>query len=96
MALVIDMATALITYSAGAKDNMNIKATFIHNLSDVFASLAVIIAGLLIIYYELYIFDIIATIGISIYVIYHGLKLLKKCIMIIIIKPPWNSQEWHR
>ena len=88
IALVVDVATAMITYSAGAKYNMNIRAAFIHNISDALASLVVIIAGLLIIYSQLYIFDVIATIGISIYVIYHGLVLLKKCIMIIMQAVP--------
>ncbi len=57
---------------------MNIRAAFIHNISDALASLVVIIAGILIITYQLYVFDVIATIGISIYVIYHGMILLKK------------------
>jgi len=88
IALIIDIATAFITFSAGAKDNINIRAAFIHNISDALASLVVIVAGLLIIYFQLYIFDVIATIGISIYVIYHGLILLKKCIVIIMQAVP--------
>lgn len=88
IALVIDIATAIITYSAGAKNNMNIRAAFIHNISDALASVVVIIAGLLIIYFQLYIFDVIATIGISIYVIYYGTILLKKSIMIIMQAVP--------
>ncbi|WP_394205857.1 cation diffusion facilitator family transporter [Shewanella waksmanii] len=88
IALVIDLATAFLTYSAGAKNNMNIRAAFIHNISDALASVVVIIAGLLIIYFQLYIFDVIATIGISLYVIYHGCILLKKCIMIIMQAAP--------
>jgi cobalt-zinc-cadmium efflux system protein len=88
IALVVDVATAVITYSAGAKDNINIRAAFIHNISDALSSIVVIIAGLMIIYYQLYIFDVVATIGISIYVIYHGIGLLKKCTMIIMQATP--------
>ena len=88
IALVVDIATAIITYSAGAKDNMNIRAAFIHNISDALASVVVIVAGLLIINFQLYIFDVIATLGISIYVIYHGIVLLKKCTMIIMQAAP--------
>ncbi|MDX2368228.1 MAG: cation diffusion facilitator family transporter [Colwellia sp.] len=88
IALVVDVATAVITYSAGAKDNMNIKVAFIHNISDAMASIVVIIAGLLIINFQLYIFDVIATVGISIYVIYHGIVLLQKCIMRIMQAVP--------
>lgn len=88
IALVIDIATAILTYSSGAKDNMNIRAAFIHNISDALASVVVIIAGILIIQYQLYIFDVIATIGISFYVIYHGIALLNKSILIIMQAVP--------
>ncbi len=88
IALVVDMGTALLTYRAGAKENMNIKAAFIHNISDALASIVVIAAGLLIIAYKLYVFDVIATIGISAYVIYHGMILLKRSILIIMQAVP--------
>ncbi|EAQ66804.1 putative cation efflux protein [Marinomonas sp. MED121] len=90
IALFIDIVTALLTYSAGAKDNMNIKAAFIHNVSDALASVAVIIAAILIINYELYIFDVLATVGISAYVIFHGIQLLKKSTLIIMQAVPDN------
>ncbi len=88
IALVIDIATAFLTYKAGAKESMNIKAAFIHNVSDALASVAVIIAGIMIISYRLYVFDVVATIGISVYVIYHGMILLKKSILIIMQAVP--------
>lgn len=88
VALVIDIATAMLTYSAGAKDSINIRAAFIHNVSDALASVAVIIAGIMIILYQLYIVDVIVTILISIYVIYHGLVLLKKCVSILMQAVP--------
>tara|TARA_R110002073_G_scaffold303165_3_gene471414 strand:- start:22884 stop:23756 length:873 start_codon:yes stop_codon:yes gene_type:complete len=88
IALVIDTTTALLTYHSGAKDNMNIRAAFIHNVSDALASVVVIVAGALIILYQWFIVDLIATIGISIYVIYHGLILLKKSIMIMMQATP--------
>lgn len=90
IALVVDVATAILTYRSGAKENMNIRAAFIHNVSDAAASLVVVIAGLLIIYFQLYIFDAIATICISVYVVYHGCILLKKSILIIMQAVPEN------
>jgi len=88
IALLIDIVTALLAYKAGAKDNMNIRAAFIHNVSDALASVVVIIAGIMIILYQLYIFDVIATIGISMYVIYHGVVLLRRSILIIMQAVP--------
>ena len=87
-ALVIDIGTAFLTYSAGARESMNIRAAFIHNVSDALASVAVIVAGVMIILYQLYIVDVIATIAISVYVIYHGIVLLKKCILILMQAVP--------
>ncbi|HMQ11357.1 MAG TPA: cation diffusion facilitator family transporter [Oligoflexia bacterium] len=88
IALVIDIATALLTHSAGAKYNMNIRAAFIHNISDALASVVVIIAGILIIYYQWNIVDLLATIGISLYVIFHGGVLTKKAILILMQATP--------
>lgn len=89
-ALIIDLATAYITYTSGAKENMNIKAAFIHNVSDALASVVVIVAGVLIVLYDMYIVDVIATLLISIYVIYHGVLLLVDSIRIIMQATPKN------
>lgn len=88
IALIIDIATALLTYSSGAKDNLNIRAAFIHNVSDAMASVAVIIAGILIIYFQWYVVDLITSAIISIYVIYHGAILLRKAILILMEATP--------
>jgi cobalt-zinc-cadmium efflux system protein len=88
IALVIDAVTAWLTYRSGVKNNLNLKAVFIHNMSDAFASIVVIVAGTLIILYQWYFVDIIATIAISMYVIYHGLSLAKQTIKILMQAVP--------
>ncbi|TMN40287.1 cation diffusion facilitator family transporter [Pseudoalteromonas sp. S2755] len=90
LALVIDVITALITYSAGAKTSLNIRAAFIHNVSDAAASVAVIVAGTLIILYQWYVVDLIATVLISTYVIFHGVELSKSSIRILMQATPDN------
>ena len=90
IAFLINSVTALLTYSAGADDNMNIKAAFIHNISDAAASLMVILAGWLIIQYQFYFVDVLATLIISVYIIYHGVILLKQAIKIIMQAVPDN------
>lgn len=89
-ALLIDLATAFLTYRAGANHSMNIKAAFIHNVSDAMASIVVIIAGTLIILYQWYVVDLIATVFISAYVIYHGALLLKQSCTILMQAAPEN------
>lgn len=83
IAFLIDLITAILTYKAGAKDSMNIRAAFIHNVSDALASIAVILSGLAIIYLKWYFIDVIATALISLYVIYHGYGLAKKSLLIL-------------
>ena len=90
IALIVDIATALLTYKAGANHNMNIRAAFIHNVSDAMASIVVMIAGTLIILFDWYIVDLIATVLISIYVIYHGVLLLKESCKILMQTAPSN------
>ncbi|PZX12487.1 cobalt-zinc-cadmium efflux system protein [Palleronia aestuarii] len=69
VALVVDTLTALLTYSI-QKGSANIRALFLHNLSDALASLAVIIGGSLIILYDMRWVDPAITIGIALYILY--------------------------
>ena len=52
IALVVDTLTALLTYSM-QKGSVNIRALFLHNLSDALASVAVVIGGTLILLYDM-------------------------------------------
>lgn len=69
IALVIDTLTAMLTYSM-QKGSMNIRALFLHNLSDALASVAVIIGGTLIILFDMRWVDPAITIGIALYILY--------------------------
>lgn len=69
VALVVDTLTALLTYSM-QRGSVNIRALFLHNLSDALASVAVIIGGTLIILYDMWWVDPAITIGIALYILY--------------------------
>jgi len=69
IALAIDTLTALLTYSM-QKGSVNIRALFLHNLSDALASVAVIVGGTLIILYDMRWVDPAITIGIALYILY--------------------------
>lgn len=88
LALAIDVGTAILTYSAGAKESINIRAAFVHNVSDALASVAVIVAGALIISFEFYAVDVVAAAGISAYVVYQGATLLRRSIAILMQAVP--------
>ncbi|MCL7931066.1 cation diffusion facilitator family transporter [Halomonas llamarensis] len=69
VALAVDTLTALLTWSM-QKNSVNIRALFLHNLSDAFASVAVIIGGSLILLYDMRWVDPAITIGIAVYILY--------------------------
>ena len=69
IALVVDALTAWLTYSM-QKGSVNIRALFLHNLSDALASVAVVVAGSLIILYDMRWVDPAITIGIALYILY--------------------------
>ena len=69
VALFIDTLTALLTYSM-QKGSVNIRALFLHNLSDALASVAVIVGGVLIILYDIRWVDPAITILIALYILY--------------------------
>lgn len=94
IALVIDIVTAAMVY-AGTKHSLNMKAAFLHNVSDALASVGVIIAGVLILLYDLYIADLIITVIIAAYVIYQGISLLPKTIRLLMGAVP-DDVEFDR
>jgi cobalt-zinc-cadmium efflux system protein len=69
VALLVDALTALLTYSM-MKSSVNIRALFLHNLSDAMASVAVVAGGTLIILYDMGWVDPAITIAIAIDILY--------------------------
>ena len=91
IALVIDVVTAVMVY-ASSKNSLNMKAAFLHNVSDALASVGVIVAGVLILRYELYIADLIITVVIAAYVIWQGVTLLPRTVRLLMGAVPDESE----
>ena len=87
IALVVDILTALLTYSQ-SKNSMNMRAAFLHNLTDALASVGVIIAGTLILLYGWVWTDAAMTLLIAGYVLYHGLHEIPKVIHLLMEGTP--------
>jgi cobalt-zinc-cadmium efflux system protein len=87
VAFIIDIITAFLTLR-GSKDSLNIRAVFVHNLSDAFASLLVMISGGLIIWYQVFWVDLAASVLISFYILYHSYILIKECIAVLMQAVP--------
>jgi cobalt-zinc-cadmium efflux system protein len=89
IALVVDIFTATLTYSQ-SKNSMNMRAAFLHNLTDALASVGVIIAGTLILLYGWVWTDAAMTLLIAGYVLYHGLHEIPKVIHLLMEGTPEN------
>ncbi|GFZ82566.1 cation efflux system protein [Pseudohongiella nitratireducens] len=87
IALIVDLATAILTYTM-SKNSMNIKAAFLHNVSDAMASVGVVIAGTLILLYGWYWTDTVLTLMIAGYVLWQGFSMLPKTIHLLMEGTP--------
>ena len=87
VALVVDVATAVLTWTL-SKNSMNIRAAFLHNVSDALASVGVVIAGTLILLYGWYWTDTLLTLVIAVYVLYQASTLLPQTIHLLMEGTP--------
>lgn len=86
-ALVVDAATALLTWS-GSKGDMNVRATFIHHLVDAMASLGTIVAGMLILLFDWRWADPLATLLIAAYALFQAVKMLRGAVHLVMESVP--------
>src|SRR5690606_14726232 len=71
-----------------SKENMNMRSAYLHLLTDMMASVAVLIGGILMSLYELYWVDAALTMLIGIYLIYMGYDLLKESTKVLMLFTP--------
>ena len=88
VALVVDLVTAALTYSM-AKDSVNIRAAFLHNLADAMGSVVVIVAGAAIMLYGWRWVDPVATLAIAGYILWMAFSEIGGVIRILMLgRPP--------
>lgn len=71
-----------------ADSSMNMKSAYIHLLTDMMASVAVLIGGLLMKFYQIYWIDPLLTLLIALYLIYMGYALLKASTKVLMLFTP--------
>lgn len=87
VALVVDVATAMLTFSL-SKDSANIKAAFVHNVADALGSVAVIVAGTLILLYDWRLIDPLVTLIIAGYILWQSSQGIGSVIHILMLGTP--------
>lgn len=69
-------------------DNMNMKSAYLHLLTDMMASVAVLIGGVLMKYYQIFWVDAVLTMAIALYLVYMGYDLLKESTKVLMLFTP--------
>ena len=87
IALVIDLITAALTY-AMSKDSMNIRAAFLHNVSDALGSVGVIVAGVLILTFGWTWVDPVVTLAIAGYILWQSVTEIGPVIRLLMLGSP--------
>lgn len=71
-----------------ANVNMNMRSAYLHLLTDMLASVAVLIGGLLMKFYEIFWVDSLLTLAIALYLIWVGFDLFKKSFQVLMLFTP--------
>lgn len=75
---------------ADSKNNMNIRSSYLHLLTDLLGSFAVLIGGLLMHFYDVFWVDGVLTFMIAIYLLIVGFQLAKKAFKVLMLFTPQN------
>jgi len=71
-----------------SESNMNMRSAYLHLLTDMLASVAVLIGGLLMKYYQVFWVDSALTLAIALYLIWMGFDLLKASTKVLMLFTP--------
>jgi cobalt-zinc-cadmium efflux system protein len=71
-----------------ADKNMNMRSAYLHLLTDMMASVAVLIGGLLMKFYDIFWIDSVLTLAIAFYLIFVGYQLLRESTRVLMLFTP--------
>ncbi|MDD7885974.1 cation diffusion facilitator family transporter [Flavivirga sp. 57AJ16] len=85
---IIANGFSVLLLKRDSQSNMNMKSAYLHLLTDMMASIAVLIGGLLMKYYQVYWVDSVLTFVIALYLIWMGFDLLKSSTKVLMLFTP--------
>lgn len=91
IALLVDVVTAALTFTM-SKSSVNIRAAFLHNVADALGSVAVIVAGTLILLYDWGLIDPIVTVMIAGYILWQSVIEIGPVIRILMLGSPPQTE----
>jgi cobalt-zinc-cadmium efflux system protein len=87
VALAVNAATTVVLY-AMSRDNLNVRAAYLHNMADSFSSLGVIVAGSVILWFGVLWIDSAVTLLVALFTIWHSLPDIRRSIHILMEGAP--------
>ena len=87
---IIANGLSVLLLKKEAQSNMNMRSAYLHLLTDMSASVAVLIGGLLMKYYQVWWVDSVLTFCIAVYLIYMGYDLFRQSLKVLMLFTPPN------
>ena len=87
---IIGNGLSVLLLRKDSKNNINMRSAYLHLLTDMLASVAVLIGGLLMKYYQFFWVDSLLTLLIALYLIWVGYDLLKTSTKMLMLFTPDN------
>ena len=85
---IVANGLSVLLLKKDADHNLNMKSAYLHLLTDMLASIAVLIGGILMKYFHIYWVDNVMTLAIAVYLIIVGFDLLKKATYMLMLFTP--------
>ena len=85
---IVANGLSVVLLHKDASHNLNMKSAYLHLLTDMMASVAVLVGGLMMKYFELYWVDSVMTLLIAIYLLIVGADLLKSSTKMLMLFTP--------
>ena len=92
VALAVNLATTALLYAVSRR-NLNVRAAYLHNLADSFSSLGVIVAGVVILLFNVIWIDSVITLAVAVLVIWHSLPEIRRSIHILMLGTPSDIES---
>jgi cobalt-zinc-cadmium efflux system protein len=89
---IIANGISVLLLKKDADVNMNMRSAYLHLLTDMMASVAVLIGGLLMKFYQMFWVDSVLTLAIALYLIWVGYDLLKNSFKVLMLFTPEDIQ----
>jgi cobalt-zinc-cadmium efflux system protein len=84
---IADLVSVYLLHSE-THHSLNIRSAYLHLLGDTLSSVAVIIGGIIIYFYNFYLIDPLLSVIIAIFILFQGYNILRQSVLILMEKVP--------